>query len=638
MGKKILLTIWLGIFTGFFAVNAQGIFAPDTLDFFTPILENLEPIREVPLVYQPDSLIRDSLRYEYTKIKNFAYKSSFTKELYKLIFVDPKPNRIPIMRIENSEERFEEHAGKTIGTIDVKVLPPYGRSVYDTSYVDANLAWLKKVANRVHMRTSRNTVRKQLTFKAGDRLIPFDVVQNELLLRSLTFIDDVVILTIADSTDVSKVNLLIVCKDDFSWREEVSTNFLSSVKLSFANKNFLRVGHYVTYQISFRENKDKQWGNYVEYRMNSIFGKHFDFKGFYQNDYVAKQLWLELKRPFISSTIKWGGGLEFGRVFRREELPNINLVKQTQPFDYHTLDIWGGRSFSLGSKYSYNQNIYVLGRFLNTMFVNRPEISRDSNQYFYNRQNHYIGIVYRKLKYYRANLVYDFGRTEDIPTGLYTGLTMGYEVSNYINSGFAGVEAKYSHFNQRTQRFYTISAAIASFFNKNGFERGLFKLDLHHISNLISINRSRFRFYNNLNYARGIERYPGNYLYFRDEDIMDFNSDTIRGSQKLSTTLITTFFLPYIKLGFRGAISTYTCFGVIAPENKSLIKSRTYTGIGFAINLRNDNLAFRNICLRFTFYPRPPSDMRVFNSSISSRFLSGFHDYNINKPGDVRYE
>ena len=32
-------------------------------------------------VYLPDSLIRDTLRYEYTKIKDFAYKAKWTKEL-----------------------------------------------------------------------------------------------------------------------------------------------------------------------------------------------------------------------------------------------------------------------------------------------------------------------------------------------------------------------------------------------------------------------------------------------------------------------------------------------------------------------------------------------------------------------------
>ena len=88
--------------------------------------------RQVPVVYRPDSLIRDTLAYEYTRIKNAAYKSSFTKELYKLIFVNPKRNRVNVMRTQNSEARFEAYAGKIIQKINIKVLPPYGTSVYDT--------------------------------------------------------------------------------------------------------------------------------------------------------------------------------------------------------------------------------------------------------------------------------------------------------------------------------------------------------------------------------------------------------------------------------------------------------------------------------------------------------------------------
>ena len=49
-------------------------------------------------VYLPDSLIRDTLRYEYTKIKDFAYKAKWTKELYKMVFVNPHRGYLNVMR------------------------------------------------------------------------------------------------------------------------------------------------------------------------------------------------------------------------------------------------------------------------------------------------------------------------------------------------------------------------------------------------------------------------------------------------------------------------------------------------------------------------------------------------------------
>ena len=41
-----------------------------------------------------------------------------------------------------------------------------------------------------------------------------------------------------------------------------------------------------------------------------------------------------------------------------------------------------------------------------------------------------------------------------------------------------------------------LDAALGAYLNEGGFERGLFKVGLHHISNLQTIGNWRFRFYN----------------------------------------------------------------------------------------------------------------------------------------------
>lgn len=114
-------------------------------------------------VYLPDSLIRDTLRYEYTKIKDFAYKAKWTKELYKMVFVNPHRGYLNVMRTQNSEERFKAYSGKVIHDISIVVLPPYGTSVYDTTYFEEDMGWLKNLANKTHMKTAEKVIRRQLT-------------------------------------------------------------------------------------------------------------------------------------------------------------------------------------------------------------------------------------------------------------------------------------------------------------------------------------------------------------------------------------------------------------------------------------------------------------------------------------------
>ena len=66
------------------------------------------------------------------------------------------------------------------------------------------------------------------------------------------------------------------------------------------------------------------------------------------------------------------------------------------------------------------------------------------------------------MKYYKANLIYDFGRTEDIPTGLMLSLTTGYEKSEFDNYGYIAGECHYSHFNKYDERYYALEAALLS--------------------------------------------------------------------------------------------------------------------------------------------------------------------------------
>lgn len=592
----------------------------------------------VPVMFRPDSLIRDTLRYEYTKIKDIAYKNRWTKELYKLVFVNPVPNRISVMRTQNSEERFSGYAGKTIKDIAIKVLPPYGTSVYDTTYYEESLGWLQSTANKTHMRTANGVIRKQLTLKPGMKLEPFELVQNEILLRRIDYMDDATIVVSEVAGDTNAVNLTVICKDELSWGGNLGSNFINSFDIGLKNKNFMKLGHIVNYEFSYHGTKDKRWGNSLEYKINSIFGTHADLWGFYQNDYREKLVRLSLDRSFLTATMKWAGGVSAGRIFYSDNLPDRNVTRLEELFNYHYQDVWLGRSFQLANRYSYNRNLYLTGRFFTTFFNNRPEVSSDTNHFYYNRLNYFLAFSYMKIKYYKANLIYDFGRTEDIPTGLYAGLTTGFENSEFGRSGYIGTEYRYSHFNKLSERYYTVEAMLGSYVNKSGFERGLVKFKAGHISNLCNIGTYRFRFYNTVAYTRGINRYPTDYLYMQDRDIRGFRSDSLRGNQKLSASLSATLFFPFIKKGFRMSLSGFLDGGAIASNKRSITTGKTYWGLGAALNVRNDNLVIKNISFRFAWYPTIPMDGRSIQAILYSGVKGGFYNYNVSKPQPFVYE
>ena len=76
-----------------------------------------DSLKQSNVVFLPDSLIRDTLQYEYSKIKEVAYRRGWTKELYKMIFVNPRKINIDIVQTENSEDRYKPYQGKNIHDI-----------------------------------------------------------------------------------------------------------------------------------------------------------------------------------------------------------------------------------------------------------------------------------------------------------------------------------------------------------------------------------------------------------------------------------------------------------------------------------------------------------------------------------------
>ncbi len=591
------------------------------------------------VVFLPDSLIRDTLMYEFTKIKKLAYKTPWMKELYGMVFVNPRPGRLSVMRVQNSEDRFEIFAGKTIRDINIKVLPPYGASVYDTLYQEKDLEKYKSIANIIHMRTSERIIRKQITLKPGMPVNPFELVQNEILLRQLDYIDDAVITPVGLEHDSTMVDLLLVCKDEFSWGGEIETNFLNAFSMEVENKNFLTLGHVVRYRFGYKGTQEKEWGNRLEYKINSLWGTHVDFRGYYRNDYLEKLVTLEISRQFLTTKTKWAGGISGARVYYSDALPDPRKIRLVDTlFDYRSGDIWMGRSFILDSRHSYNRNFYLTGRFYATTFDNCPVVLPHTNQLYYDRLNFLMAFTYVKIKYYKANLIYDFGRTEDVPTGLYASIITGFEQNDFRNSGYVGLEYRYSHFSKYTERFYAVQTAVGSYINDNGLEQGFVKLNANHISNLISVGKCKLRYYNNINYLAGVRRYEADDLYMQDYNIRGFDSDSLKGIQKLSGSVSATLFLPFIRKGCRMSVSGFMEAGVIAPEKQSLFESKAYLGLGMELNLRNDNVIFKNVSFRLAFYPRVPADVRSVQAVLFGGPKSKFYDYRVSKPQLVPYE
>jgi len=603
------------------------------------------PIIIVPgnRMFLPDSLNNDLLDVKYKKIENFFSKNKVLNNLYHLIFVDGNSSntRVNIVRSTNSESRFKKYNGKIIRSIKALILSPYDDCNYDDidfiHRCDSNL--LNNIVKTVHSKTSKNYLLKQITLKEGMSFNSFEVAENELLIKKLSNVSDAII-TVTNSDD-GFVDLLIIERDKFSWNLDIETNLTSTYIAEVENENLFGHGHSISYKFGYRGSKDIKYENGLQYIIKSIWGSYIDLNLQYQKNYKEKFGTVSVNKEFLTSHTKWAGGLKLLRMYYSDDLPDKTNVQNLDTlFNYRSFDLWGGYSIRLAPKYSYNQNLYFTTRFYSILFDKNSHNNFNKNFFFFNRINTLLSFGYTKIKYYNANLIYDFGEIEFVPTGLSTFILGGYQHSEKEENFYVGTQFKYTYFNPKSERISSFLFGLGSFYNNTKqFNRAFLKAEFKNISNLIPFFwNTRMRVFNKISYEAGYKRYPYEYLYINDDDIRGFKSDSIRGYQKLSISASTTIFNPFIIKGFRSSMSFFVDASFMKKENRELLKSPSYWGFGFRLNIRNNNIAFKNISIRLSFYPRIPSDMSDIKYMMTSRRQDDFYDYKVSSPNILEYK
>jgi len=113
-----------------------------------------------------------------------------------------------------------------------------------------------------------------------------------------------------------------------------------------------------------------------------------------------------------------------------------------------------------------------------------------------------------------TNLIYGYGRTEDIPYGGLIRVTAGREFNEFKTRTYLGTDLSAGKSFPDFGYIYS-SLALASFINGNEREQGIFYTKLNYFSNLLSVGRYRLRNFINLDYSRGFGRYSDETIWRR---------------------------------------------------------------------------------------------------------------------------
>jgi hypothetical protein len=558
----------------------------------------------------------------YDSLKQKASKKNLTKKLYSLVIVN-QPS-LELKKITSkSDESYRKYAGKKIRNIEFIRLDVFGTNINNP--LSSPSSGSNNLLNRTHMNTREMIIRKNLLFTAGDTISPLTLSDNERILRELPFIDDarIIVVPVSDSED----DILVVTKDVYSLGANYDYGGIKKGVFSVFEKNILGLGHEFGIKIPFDSSLPGSPGIGAHYSINNISRTFTTLAIDYQTGLGTTSYGATLTRNFMSSATRYAGGIQIQQMYTTT---NLDTMARKEPLKYNLQDYWVARSFLVNKEAV--MRIIIGVRYLNNNVFSKPEIAPNT---YYSLQKYQLFMASTTLsvqKFYKTNLIYGYGRTEDIPYGGMIRFTAGREFNEFKERTYLEADVSAAQSIQQLGYFY-ISTSIASFLNGLSREQGIYNARLSYFTNLLPVGRFKSRNFLTVDYSRGIGRYADEHLAFPDNNgFTGFRNDSINGTQRLIISLESVLFSPANYHGFRFAFFGFTDLGQLSGSNEMLSSGITLLSVGAGLRIRNDNLLFNTLQIRLAFFPNPPLYSKISNVTISGEQLLKPNNFNAGKP------
>jgi hypothetical protein len=354
----------------------------------------------------------------------------------------------------------------------------------------------------------------------------------------------------------------------------------------------------------------------VNYQINNIMKTFSNLDVYYYDGLGKKTYGFDLSRKLVSSSTRYAGGISVREMFTSDDLDSLSVP---EPVKYNLQDYWLLRSFLINKESVIR---LILGaRYTNNNVFDHPFILPESYHYL-QKYKMFLGSVSLSVqKYYKANLIYGYGRTEDIPFGGLLNIILGREINEFKSRIYLGSSLSVGESISSFGYFYG-SAGFGTFLNSGHTEQGMLLLRGNYISNLSYLGRSRIRNFVNIDYTRGFDRYSDEYLVYRCENgFSGFRNDSIGNDQRLSLSIESVLFSPVSLYGFRFAVFGFADFAFLFGTNDFVGSGDILSSIGIGVRIRNDNLVLNTLQIRLGFFPDPPEYSRINRLIISGEQL-----------------
>jgi hypothetical protein len=565
-------------------------------------------------------------------------KKGLLKKLGKSIYREA-PAENPVKAVDP----FLQYKGMIIRTIQVAPTG-FNKIVHDTLGVRKTFA--STLADKFHKNTLQPTIRKNLFFKEGDRVLPLLIADNERYLRDLTFIKDALIVLQPAEGYPNMVDVLIVTRDVFSIGGSFNVSSTSKGRIVLREDNVSGTGNRIEGTAFYDKDRDPKYGVGASVIQRNISHSFINWSAGFNTFNPAfnsgrrdeTSIYTSFDKPLTSRYTQWTGAASVAyNVSNNGYLPDSVYISDFK-YKVFSSDLWAG--YNIGARNRKDRDMgkrlrhFVALRTFYNDFSHVPDKFSNVYNYSYADINGLLASysLYRQ-NFFKTNFIYGFGRNEDVPEGVNASVVGGYTNKEGVKRAYYGLEFDATHYSLKGC-YTAYNMRLGGFTSKKDYRDVNLVLQIDKFTKLYTLgskwlNRNFFT----VNFTRQFNTSLGGPLFLESTyGLPYFRYSTDIADTRATVKFETVFYNLNRVLGFRFAPFLFTDASFLKPVNKPIEKTNGYTAIGGGIRTRNENLTFGTIELRGYYFPRVNDGMKNWKVEVSTKVRFRFNSSFIRRP------
>jgi hypothetical protein len=584
---------------------------------------------------KPDSI---NVKGVYKRIEEYSSMRKFTSAMQGLLLRPVITTTTPVPKVTGNavSEAYVCYEGKIIRNINVTTLDPFGFQISDTAARPRS--YLENAGNSLHVKTRNYIIRNRMLIQKNDRFDSLLVKESERLIRSQSYIYDVVINAVPTTDNSDSVDLFVRVSDLWSIVPDGAFSD-KDITLKLTDKNLGGLGH--TFSGSYKQNYLNGNNAFTGYYFvpnirNSYISMRISYSVDEKRNYTKG---LNIERPFFSPVARWAGGIAVtqqkltGWIYKNDTA-RLSLQSKSNIQDYWAAAAW--QVFKGRSVTDRSTKLILSGRIYNIRYLEKPIEQPDLLDYYTSEKFYLSGLGISSRKYVKQSYIFRFGSTEDVPVGITYGIVVGYQLKNR-DRWYWGFNHSWGNFFK--WGYFGTNIEYGTFINASYRTEGVLQASINYFSGLFSIGNWKFRQFVKPEFTFGIRQPSYNRLTLNDGyGLNGFNSSALSGTSRLLFVIQTQSYAPWNILGFRFGPYLNFSFGMLSDAVSEFRHSRMYPQFGLGVLIRNDYLVISNIQLSFAFYPSiPGKGNNIIKGNPFRTTDFGFPDFVIGKPSIIEY-